>query len=100
MVRKTSIVGVYKGKLPTGKSFKDCYGTVRDLSGNPQLQKLIGNENNLGQLPQNADYQWESIGNNAGKYADIKLKKDVHLEENEHLYLILRTEPSNKMNSL
>lgn len=100
LVRKTSIVGVYKGKLPTGKSFKDCYGTVRDLSGNPQLQKLIGNENNLGQLPQNADYQWESIGNNAGKYADIKLKKDVHLEENEHLYIILRTEPSNKMNSL
>ena len=100
LVRKTSIVGVYKGKLPTGKSFKDCYGTVRDLSGNPQLQKLIGNENNLGQLPQNADYQWESIGNNAGKYADIILKKDVHLEENEHLYIILRTEPSNKMNSL
>lgn len=100
LVRKTSIVGVYKGKLPTGKSFKDCYGTVRDLSGDPQLQKLIGNENNLGQLPQNADYQWESTGNNAGKYADIKLKKDVHLEENEHLYIILRTEPSNKMNSL
>lgn len=48
LVRKTSIVGVYKGKLPTGKSFKDCYGTVRDLSGDPQLQKLIGNENNLG----------------------------------------------------
>lgn len=100
LVRRTSIVGVYKGKLPIGKSFKDCYGTVSDLSGDPQLQKLIGNENNLGQLPQNADYQWESTGKNVGKYADIILKKDVHLEENEHLYIILRTEPSNNMNSL
>ena len=100
LVRKTSMVGVYKGKLPTGKSFKDCYGTVSDLSEDPQLQKLIGNENNQGQLPQNADYQWESTGTNVGKYADIVLKKDIHLEENEHLYIILRTEPNNNMNSL
>lgn len=93
-VRGTSIVGVYKGKLPAGKSFKDCYGTVHDLSGNTQLQKLIGNENNGGQLPENADYQWESTGKNAGKYADITLKKNIHLEDDEHLYIILRTEPN------
>lgn len=93
-VRGTSMVGVYKGKLPEGTTFKDCYGTVADLAGDTQLQKLKGNENNGGTLPQDADYQWESVGSNAGKYADIKLKKDVHLEEGEHLYIILRTEPN------
>lgn len=93
-IRGTSMVGVYKGKLPAGKSFKDCYGTVKDLSGDTQLQKLIGNEKNGGQLPENADYQWESTGKNAGKYADIILKKNIRLEDNEHLYIILRTEPN------
>ncbi|MCI6008701.1 MAG: hypothetical protein MRZ48_01010 [Anaerostipes hadrus] len=93
-IRGTSMVGVYKGKLPTGKSFKDYYGTVEDLKGDSQLQKLTGNENNGGTLPKDADYQWESIGSNVGRYADIKLKKDIHLEEGEHLYIILRTEPN------
>lgn len=93
-IRGTSMVGVYKGKLPEGTTFKDCYGTVEDLKGDTRLQKLIGNENNGGTLPQDADYQWESVGSNAGKYADIKLKKDVHLEEGEHLYIVLRTEPN------
>lgn len=93
-IRGTSIVGVYKGKLPDGKSFKDCYGTAQDLSTDTQLQKLIGNETNGGKLPENADYQWESTGKNAGKYADITLKKNIHLEDGEHLYIILRTEPN------
>lgn len=93
-IRGTSLVGVYKGKLPAGRSFKDCYGTAEDLPGDTQLQKLIGNENNGGQLPENADYQWESTGKNAGKYADIILKKNIHLEDGEHLYIILRTEPN------
>ena len=93
-IRGTSMVGVYKGKLPDGKSFKDCYGTIEDLSGDTKLQKLAGNENNGGKLPENADYQWESTGKNAGKYADIILKKDVHLQDEEHLYIILRTEPN------
>lgn len=93
-IRGTSVVGVYKGKLPTGKSFKDCYGTVKDLSGDSWLQKLTGNEKNGEKLPENADYQWESTGKNAGKYADITLKKNISLEDGEHLYIILRTEPN------
>ena len=93
-IRGSSMVGIYKGKLPEGTSFKDCYGTVADLKADSQLQKLTGNENNGGTLPKDADYQWESIGNNAGRYADIKLKKDIHLEEGEHLYIVLRTEPN------
>lgn len=90
LLRKSSMVGVYIGKIPEGKDFREYFGTVNDLSNDAQLRKLSGNELNGGQLPSDSDYQW-SATNTA---ADITLKKSIKLQQGEHLYIVLRTAPN------
>lgn len=43
-VRGTSMVGLYIGTIPDGKSFTDYYGSVRELEADKGMKKLSGND--------------------------------------------------------
>lgn len=97
-MQSDSLVGVYKGKISDGQKFQYYYGTEKELLEDHTLQKLTGNKTDTGEVPENADYQWSTAGNDTKKYADITLKKDVHLDEGEHLYIVIKTAINRKLN--
>ncbi len=97
-MRETSMVGVYLGTLPEGESFTHYYGMVEELSEDTGdgkcLKKLSGNETNGGATPTNADYSWKAENDNA----TITFQKTISLDDDQHLYIVLRTAPSSALN--
>ena len=91
-VRGTSMVGLYIGTIPDGKSFTDYYGSVRELEADKKMKKLSGNDKNGEILPADADYAWSAPAD--GTSATIEIKKTLTLQEGEHLYMVLQTRPT------
>ena len=95
-VRGTSMVGLYIGTIPDGKSFTDYYGSVRELEADKKMKKLSGNDKNGEILPADADYAWSAPAD--GTSATIEIKKTLTLQEGEHLYMVLQTRPTYNLN--
>lgn len=95
-VRGTSMVGLYIGTIPDGKSFTDYYGSVRELEADKGMKKLSGNNKNGEALPADADYAWSAPAD--GTSATIEIKKTLTLQEGEHLYMVLQTRPTYNLN--
>ena len=95
-VRGTSMVGLYIGTTPDGKSFTDYYGSVRELEADKKMKKLSGNDKNGEILPADADYAWSAPAD--GTSATIEIKKTLTLQEGEHLYMVLQTRPTYNLN--
>ena len=93
-IRGTSMVGIYQGTVPDGKSFTDYYGSIEDVKNDSNLTKLSGNEVNGGAVPAEADYFW-SADRSA---ATIRFLKTRSLASDKCIYIILRTEPSGALN--
>lgn len=93
LMRRTSMVGLYVGKLPEGKTFTEYYGSVKDLEADSGMRKLVGNVKNKETVPANADYSWDATN----EQATIQIRKMLKLQNEEHLYIVLQTAPASAM---
>ena len=91
LMRRSTMIGVYTGKLPEGQNFTGYYKSTKDLSEDSILKKLSGNRLNGEKAPEGADYFWSATN----EMCTIEMKKTVALEKGEHLYIVLRTAPQN-----
>ena len=93
LMRGTSMTGLYIGRIPDGKSFTEYYGSVSDLESDSSMKKLTGNDKNGGAVPADADYSWAATN----EQATITIRKDITLQEGEHLYIVISTAPNSAM---
>lgn len=90
MYPKESLVGIYKGSFPDGKTLKD-FKNLRELDSVSGLQKLEG-VYSQGLKDPNKDYRWDVREN---QYLFIEFNKEMVLneKEGEALYAIIKTAP-------
>ena len=90
LIRGSSLVGIYVGSMPGQKNFTDQYSSIDDVTSDLQSKQ------NLTPLTTD-DYEIIKTGKaDDNRNLVIRLKQDITMQDNQHMYIVVRTAANSK----
>lgn len=96
LIRGSTVAGIYIGSIPNGAAFTDYYDTIgrveSDYNARANLVRKLSNGENNSTIEYSLPAVNDTVNRNSHRLV-VTINKEIHLNDDQHLFLIVRTTP-------